>query len=337
MKRCIPLILALTLLLPAMCAHATPEVDDLSAWTGTDAYYLYYLINSARSAASQPLLARDEGLDRIARAYAGWIFYNRQPAGFRTLPNGEKVVTLAHRLDIPVMGFSYSVFSGRPEDIVNTREFQSKAVNGDFTRIGMICLAERRVDGQLANSYLTVIVYDRMPTLTPAQRYLRDTPDADILAHFVKSVDIGTGANFAFSTPAEITSDDLYRFAVIYGDFDGGMAWYNREDQKFYIPLADITDCLDAYLTGYVFVPEEVMYVVYDQENERFITEATGFGGMQSDFILTYTSAIGYDTVRVRMENWFDGEHVSDIVIAAKIVDGRALFESCLFIRGDGQ
>jgi len=119
---------------------------------------LYDRINELRAEASQPLLVRDEDLDRIAGEYATQIFFDAdaRSGDFQTLPNGERVITLAQLLDITVSGFDYSVFLGFSiEDMEDTGEFISKAIDGDFTRIGIIY-----VGAYDDFSNMVVIVYD---------------------------------------------------------------------------------------------------------------------------------------------------------------------------------
>jgi len=90
-----------------------PSVISLPTIESTAAD-LFTRINELRTEASQLPLVRDEGLDRIAIAYATQIFFDVEARSgyFQTLPNGERVISLAHLLDVEVTGFDYSVFLG---------------------------------------------------------------------------------------------------------------------------------------------------------------------------------------------------------------------------------
>jgi len=119
---------------------------------------LYARINELRAEASQPLLVRDKGLDLIASEYATQIFFDTDARNgdFQSLPNGDRVISLAHMLDVAVTGFDYSVFLGFSiEAMEDTNEFISKAIYGDFARVGIVWVGER--DGL---SSMVIIVYD---------------------------------------------------------------------------------------------------------------------------------------------------------------------------------
>jgi len=121
-----------------------PAVVSL-AIVESEAGALFARINELRAEASKPPLVRDEGLDRIALAYATQIFFDADARSddFQTLPNGERVITLAHALGVPVSGFDYSVFLGFSiEAMEDTGEFIGKAVEGDFTGVGVVWVGE---------------------------------------------------------------------------------------------------------------------------------------------------------------------------------------------------
>jgi len=122
---------------------------------------IFARINELRAQSSQHALVRDSGLDRIASEYLSRIFSDAEArrGDFQTLPNGYRVISLAHMLDVTVTGFDYSVFLGFSiEEMEVTGEFISKAIEGDFTRIGVARRGES--DGF---SSMVVIVYDRGP------------------------------------------------------------------------------------------------------------------------------------------------------------------------------
>lgn len=119
---------------------------------------LFARINELRAEASQPLFVRHEGLDRIALEYATQIFFDAdaRSGDFQSLPNGDRVISLAHMLDVAVTGFDYSVFLGFSIGAMeDTNEFISKAIYGDFTRVGIVWVGE--YDGF---SSMVIIVYD---------------------------------------------------------------------------------------------------------------------------------------------------------------------------------
>ena len=122
LKRFTALLLVMFFLLPILTAHATPAAPGGDASANAQAA-LYVAIRGAN-----PALVPDDGLQRIAVAYAqvlasaGEDF--RRTTDFKTLPNGERVLSLAEYYGIPVMGFSYSVFLGRNVKPETTGEFR---------------------------------------------------------------------------------------------------------------------------------------------------------------------------------------------------------------------
>ena len=134
-----------------------PEVMELTVERNADA--LFTRINELRTEASQPLLVRDQGLDRIAQAYAAQIFFDSEARSgdFQSLPGGERVISLAPELGVAVTGFDYSVFLGFSiEAMEDTGEFISKAIEGEFTRVGVVWIGEHD-----NFSSMVIIVYDR--------------------------------------------------------------------------------------------------------------------------------------------------------------------------------
>jgi len=143
---------------------STPEKPSvvMELAVENDSNTLFARINELRAEASAPLLIRDEGLDLIAGEYATQLFFDSdaREGDFQSLPNGDRVISLAQTLDVAVTGFSYSVFLGfNLEMMEDTSEFISKAVDGDFARVGVICV--REYDGF---SNMIIIIYDNAPT-----------------------------------------------------------------------------------------------------------------------------------------------------------------------------
>jgi len=187
-------------------AYATPYVvGELDI--KDDANTLYTRINELRSETSNPPLMRYEGLDLIAGAYATQLFYNSAARGgdFQTLPNGDSVISLAHMLDVTVTGFSYSVFLGFGIDIEDTYEFRNKAVHGDFTRIGIICVREYN-----NFSYMVIIVYDKTPIEEASDYKTHNFGDLTISvpANWIGRIFGETGASLHDAEPNVIHSFD---------------------------------------------------------------------------------------------------------------------------------
>jgi len=147
------LILSLLVVIPTSAAAAASIDAGMVA-------SLYEKINDARTAANKPAYVRSEGLEQIALAYAevlrdagaDW----RRTTNHQTLPNGERVITLARASGVAFTGFNYSVFYNSSPRAEMSDEFHKKVTNGNFTRVGVASIG---MDG----SWVTVIVYDTTP------------------------------------------------------------------------------------------------------------------------------------------------------------------------------
>lgn len=159
------------------------------------------------------------------------------------------------------------------------------------------------------------------PNLTPAQTYLAETSDIQLFNVFLKATYITS----YFTSPASITSKDLYRFFVLAADDDLIDECYDEQDKLYRIPVSAVTQVLDTYLEGYSFDPADPkVQADYDSEADALNTTVLGFGTGRAYYFLYSAEAISMDTVRVELSNMYGNNEV----ITAKVVDGGARFLS---------
>jgi hypothetical protein len=180
--------------------------------------------------------------------------------------------------------------------------------------------------------------------LSPSEKYLTETSDEDIFNHFIKATYVGTGEIFGFTSPSEISSPHLFRFAVLsIGVDDTDMLelynnWYSESDRIYHIPLSDIIYILDIYFDGYFFNPDEAYYADYNGEKDEFETTALGFGMGAGKPTLGDVAIIDNNTIDVIITdelvyNPQDGVNPApDIVVRGKITDNGVKFLNCLFV-----
>ncbi|MDR0435020.1 MAG: hypothetical protein LBH21_08235 [Gracilibacteraceae bacterium] len=173
-------------------------------------------------------------------------------------------------------------------------------------------------------------VPDETATLSPTETYLQATSDEDLVKYFDKATEIrDKGWNFGFSNPADIDSNELFRFANLSGDTELLLSWYNASEQMYYIPVSDITGILDRYLEGYVFNPGEVKYADYNPKDEVLVARALGFGRPGEFSFLVQKSAVDRDTVLVRLRSTMEGFDDFYAEVTARITETGPKFLSC--------
>ncbi len=158
-----------------------------------------------------------------------------------------------------------------------------------------------------------------------AESYLDETSEEDILDYFVKAAYVGTGGSFGFSSPEEISPDDLFRFAVLAADPAKEAGWYRESDKTYRIPLADITGILDACFEGYVLKPEDVTYADYRDDEKVFTASALGFGTGATLYYLSEKAVVDGETVRVVIGD----EYGPDVTATARVTGSGVKFLSC--------
>jgi hypothetical protein len=182
------------------------------------------------------------------------------------------------------------------------------------------------------NACGSAVIPGETETPSSAETYLQTTSDEDLIDCFLVAAEIrGNGKDMGFSDPADISSDELFRFANLSDDPDAHMSvtWYDKSDQMYYIPVADINKMLSVYLEGYVFNPAEVKYADYDSENDLLVARAIGFGSAHGLAFLDQKSALDRDTVLVRLRLTRDGIVEAYAEITAKITETGPKFLNC--------
>jgi hypothetical protein len=166
---------------------------------------------------------------------------------------------------------------------------------------------------------------------TPAEKYLQETSVEDIFDYFVMACNVGTGEFFGFASPEQISTDDLFRFAMMSGDTDESLArskaWYSEPDKLYFIPVKDVTAILDCYFEGYKFVPEELHRWVnrYDKEKSQFETTALGFGTGAFSPSFHRAFPLNLDIIQVEIADMYS----NGCIVTGKITDSGVKFMSC--------
>ncbi len=161
--------------------------------------------------------------------------------------------------------------------------------------------------------------------LSPADQYLTETANEDILICFEKAAYVIVGDKAGFTSPEEIPVDELFRFAIMTGEVDPAIR-YDENSGLYTIPIHAITEVLDRYFETYSFDPAALTrYVEYNEDANTLEASALGFGTGSSNYTLEKAESIDDHTVQVTLR---DGDF-SKKAILAKIVDGNVKFLSC--------
>jgi hypothetical protein len=154
-----------------------------------------------------------------------------------------------------------------------------------------------------------------------AKDYVDKTSNEEMQALFVKATYIEQG----FADPADISANDLFRFAIL-ADEDGGEEWYDQTDSRYEIPVSELRQVLDTYLDGYSFDPTQLtLYAQYDESEDMLVAAALGFGTGSSDPVFSKAEATEDDVVTVTLKNGDTGT----ITVTATITDDGVKFQSC--------
>ena len=157
---------------------------------------------------------------------------------------------------------------------------------------------------------------------TPAQIYLETHSQEEIRNCFLKATYITDG----FSSVADISEEELFRFAVLISDH-GGTAWYHAENSQYQIPVADVQELLDRTLENCVFDPTALdSYAVYDAETEQLVAEALGFSTGNNECILISAEIREDEHIRVVLS---DTTNLLQAEVIARVSDEGVRFLSC--------
>jgi len=168
---------------------------------------------------------------------------------------------------------------------------------------------------------------------TPAVGYLGRAAEEELFNYFIKATYLGSGENFGFADPLEISTDDLFRFAGL-AESDRIDAMYDAGDELYYIPLSDITEILDGYLEEYNFIPAELFHAKYDSKTGLCTTSHLGFGASAGNYALFSAQVVGWDLLEVLLSFAYEDAPVDVyienlIVIRGKVTDDGVKFISC--------
>lgn len=159
-----------------------------------------------------------------------------------------------------------------------------------------------------------------------AAKYLNENSRENVASHFVTATYISTDGILGFSQVSEISTNELFRFAVLVNS-SGGIQWYDQQLNAYFIPVDDICNLLDKYFEGYVFNPSELtMYASYDADQDAFLSDALGFGTGSANFSLINIVAIDHENIEVEFA---DDTTTMRVVVCGKITEAGAKFTSC--------
>lgn len=164
---------------------------------------------------------------------------------------------------------------------------------------------------------------------TAAETYLTSHSEQEIVDYFYKADLFGTG----FDNPQNISSDDLFYFAGLYGQFDTEEN-YNTQDKQYHIPIASVYDILNQYFIDYNLEMEKCWFAEYDKEKKELIAPALSFDSQLAEYEFISGEAIDENSIKVHLLSSFDYDENttinSDIYITAQIVNNQAKFTSCI-------
>ncbi len=164
---------------------------------------------------------------------------------------------------------------------------------------------------------------------TAAEIYLANHSEQDIVDYFYKADLFGGG----FDNPKDISSDDLFYFAGLYGQFDTEEN-YNDHDKQYHISIVSVYDILDQYFIDYNLEPENCWFAEYNSEKQELTTPTLSFDSQLADYYFVSAEPSDKVNIKVHLLSSFDYDEnttiCSDIYITAQIVNNQAKFTSCL-------
>ncbi len=133
------------------------------------------------------------------------------------------------------------------------------------------------------------------PAMTQPLEQALKLSDEELVNNYCAGIDLALADNLLFSQAKDIPSETLYTFfCYITSPSEGSVniqeQWYNKTDDKYHVPIADIEAVLDRYFDGYHFDPAQLIpyfaeasppqHDVYQpQTKEIVIGGLGGFGG----------------------------------------------------------
>ena len=155
------------------------------------------------------------------------------------------------------------------------------------------------------------------PTITASQ-FLEQHTEAELFELFV----VATYANREYVSTTDLTSDDLFRMAVLAAD---QMDWYDKDTGCYVIPITDLTGILDAYLVSYQFDAAQVSYGTYDAAADTIRATALGFGTGMSSYSFGSAEVLDNKSLCVRLLDRYS----QGITVTAKVTEDGVKFVSC--------
>ena len=152
-----------------------------------------------------------------------------------------------------------------------------------------------------------------------AQQFLDRHTEAELLDQFVPA----TYANREYASTAELTSDDLFRMAVLISD---EMVWYDEASARYVIPVSDLTEILDAHLVSYQFDATQVSYGTYDAAANTISAAALGFGTGMSSYSFGSAEILDDGSLCVRLSDLYS----QGMTVTAKVTEDGVRFVSCV-------
>ena len=106
-------------------------------------------------------------------------------------------------------------------------------------------------------------------------------PDDQLVNKYCSSIDLVLGDDLLFDQAKDIPSQTLFLFFCYITDSYGPNyqeRWFDKSDQKFHVPVADLQEVLNQYFDGINLVPHQIGGY-QEKANEVVMDTLNGFGG----------------------------------------------------------
>jgi len=105
--------------------------------------------------------------------------------------------------------------------------------------------------------------------------------DDELVIKYCSNLDLCLGDDLLFDKAKDISSETLFTFFCYitnsYGP-DYQEKWYNKTDDKYHVPVADLEEILNSYFDGINLVPAQING--YQAKTDEIVTGGlSGFGG----------------------------------------------------------
>lgn len=139
-----------------------------------------------------------------------------------------------------------------------------------------------------------------------AEDYIARTAEQELIEEFSVALNLLPDGSDGFSSIDELSSDDLFRFAVAAGiqaswiDSDG---WYREDEGRYVIALRNVIAVFSSYLDTYKFSPSDLSGAQWEGERFCLTAQTLGNSGRATGIISAKAEATGENTLRVTLRD----------------------------------